>query len=47
MYGLYQHKLSFGARWVEQVGAHERVVRGWRYGLGRATGRLAALAGRR
>ena len=47
MWGLYQHKLSFGARWIEQVGAQERIVRGWRYGLGRVTGRLAATAGRR
>jgi lipid II:glycine glycyltransferase (peptidoglycan interpeptide bridge formation enzyme) len=46
MWGLYQHKLSFGAHWVEQVGAQERVVRGWRYGLGRVTGRVASLAGR-
>lgn len=47
MWGLYQHKLSFGARWIEQAGAQERIVRGWRYGLGRVTGRLAATAGRR
>lgn len=47
MWGLYQHKLSFGARWIEQAGANERVVRSWRYGLGRVTGRLAAVAGRR
>ena len=25
MYGLYQHKRSFGGRWVELTGAHERV----------------------
>lgn len=47
MWGLYQHKLSFGARWIEQVGAHEVVLRGWRYGLGRLTGRAAAALGRR
>jgi hypothetical protein len=46
MWGLYQHKVSFGARWVEQAGAQELVLRGWRYGLGRLTGRAAAL-GRR
>jgi lipid II:glycine glycyltransferase (peptidoglycan interpeptide bridge formation enzyme) len=27
MYGLYEHKRSFGAAFVEQVGAHERVLR--------------------
>ena len=27
MYGLYQHKRSFGGRWVELAGAHERVDR--------------------
>jgi len=47
MWGLYQHKLSFGATWVEQVGAQERVIRGWRYGLGRLTGRLASIGDRR
>jgi lipid II:glycine glycyltransferase (peptidoglycan interpeptide bridge formation enzyme) len=41
MHGLYEHKRSFGASWVEMTGAHERVLRGWRYGLGRLTGRLA------
>jgi lipid II:glycine glycyltransferase (peptidoglycan interpeptide bridge formation enzyme) len=46
-FGLYQHKLAFGARWVEQAGAREIVLRGWRYGLGRLTGRLAAVADRR
>lgn len=46
-WGLYQHKLAFGARWVEQVGAHELVLRGWRYGVGRLTGRLAGSVGRR
>ncbi len=37
MYGLYRHKQAFGAIWVEQAGAHERVVRPWRYRLGRTT----------
>jgi lipid II:glycine glycyltransferase (peptidoglycan interpeptide bridge formation enzyme) len=46
MFGLYEHKRSFGAEWVEMTGAHERVIRPWRYGLGRLTGRLARLAGR-
>jgi lipid II:glycine glycyltransferase (peptidoglycan interpeptide bridge formation enzyme) len=42
-YGLYQHKRSFGAEWVELAGAQERVARPWRYALGRAI----AAAGRR
>jgi lipid II:glycine glycyltransferase (peptidoglycan interpeptide bridge formation enzyme) len=46
MYGLYAFKRSFGAEWVEQVGNHEWVARRWRYGAGRVTGRLAALARR-
>jgi lipid II:glycine glycyltransferase (peptidoglycan interpeptide bridge formation enzyme) len=40
MYGLYQHKRSFGAEWVELPGAHERVIRSWRYLAGRATARV-------
>ena len=40
MYGLYQHKLSFGARWLELTGAHERVARPARYAAGRVTSRL-------
>jgi lipid II:glycine glycyltransferase (peptidoglycan interpeptide bridge formation enzyme) len=39
-YGLYQHKKSFGAEWVELTGAHERVARPMRYVAGRT---LAAL----
>ncbi|TAK00360.1 MAG: peptidoglycan bridge formation glycyltransferase FemA/FemB family protein [Chloroflexota bacterium] len=46
MYGLYEHKRSFGATWVELSGAHERIVRPRRYALGRAAARLARLAGR-
>ena len=44
MWGLYQHKLSFGGRWLELAGAHERVIRPRRYAAGpihgprRATG---------
>ncbi|HKG57163.1 MAG TPA: GNAT family N-acetyltransferase, partial [Candidatus Limnocylindrales bacterium] len=34
MYGLYQHKLSFGARWLALSGAHERVIRPNRYRAG-------------
>jgi lipid II:glycine glycyltransferase (peptidoglycan interpeptide bridge formation enzyme) len=41
MAGLYEHKRSFGARWVELLGAHERVLRPWRYTLGRLTGKAA------
>jgi lipid II:glycine glycyltransferase (peptidoglycan interpeptide bridge formation enzyme) len=46
MAGLYEHKRSFGATWVEMTGAHERVLSGWRYGAGRVTARLARLARR-
>ncbi len=47
MYGLYAFKRSFGAEWLEQAGAFEWIARPWRYGLGRVTGRAAAMAGRR
>ena len=40
-YGLYEHKRSFGARWVALAGAQERVARPWRYEIGRVTSRLA------
>lgn len=40
MFGLYQHKRSFGAEWVELPGAHERVLRPWRYAAGRIAARL-------
>ncbi len=46
MAGLYEHKRAFGAGWVEMIGAHERVVRPWRYQLGRLTGRVARGLGR-
>jgi hypothetical protein len=46
MYGLYMFKRSFGAEWVEQVGNHEWVARPWRYGAGRVTAKVAALARR-
>ncbi len=45
-YGLYEHKRSFGARWVAMTGAHERVIRPWRYRVGRVTGRLARVIAR-
>ncbi len=41
MAGLYEHKRSFGASWVEMLGARERVIRPWRYGVGRLTTRAA------
>ena len=40
-HGLYEHKRSFGATWVELAGAHERVARPWRYAAGRVTARIA------
>ena len=33
-WGMYQHKASFGAEWVESAGAHERVLRPWVYRAG-------------
>lgn len=45
-FGLYQHKVAFGGRWVELAGAHERVIRPWRYGAGRIAARLLRVAGR-
>lgn len=46
MAGLYEHKRSFGATWVEMIGAHERVIRPWRYGLGRLAAKATRVAGR-
>ena len=46
MFGLYEHKRSFGAHWVEMTGAHERVIRPWRYLAGRAAARAARLVRR-
>ncbi len=43
MWGLYQHKLSFGGRWLELAGAHELVIRPNRYRAGRAASRVARL----
>ncbi len=45
-YGLYEHKRSFGAEWLEMAGAQERVARAWRYTAGRATTKLARTLGR-
>jgi lipid II:glycine glycyltransferase (peptidoglycan interpeptide bridge formation enzyme) len=41
MAGLYEHKRSFGAASVEMIGAQERVIRPWRYRVGRLTTRVA------
>ncbi len=43
MYGLYQHKLTFGGLWVELAGAHERVIRRPRYLAGRVAARIARI----
>jgi lipid II:glycine glycyltransferase (peptidoglycan interpeptide bridge formation enzyme) len=40
MFGLYQHKRSFGAEWVELPGAHEKVIRPTRYLAGRVAARV-------
>jgi lipid II:glycine glycyltransferase (peptidoglycan interpeptide bridge formation enzyme) len=45
-FGLYEHKRSFGAQWVELAGAHETVIHAWRYRAGRVTGRLARTVSR-
>ena len=46
MWGLYQHKRSFGATWLELSGAHERVIDPVRYGAGRIAAGLARATGR-
>jgi hypothetical protein len=43
-FGLYEHKRSFGATWVELAGAQERVIRPWRYGAGRVLARARRAA---
>jgi hypothetical protein len=40
---MYQFKESFGARWVELTGAHQRTMRPMRNLAGRVIGKLAAL----
>jgi lipid II:glycine glycyltransferase (peptidoglycan interpeptide bridge formation enzyme) len=45
-YGLYEHKRSFGAEWVDLAGAHEHVARPLRYASGRVTHRLARVLAR-
>jgi hypothetical protein len=39
-WGLYRHKLSFGGQWLELAGAHETVLRPWRYAVGRLIARI-------
>jgi lipid II:glycine glycyltransferase (peptidoglycan interpeptide bridge formation enzyme) len=46
LYGLYQHKQSFGGRWLELTGAHERVYDPGGYRAGRIASRVARLARR-
>jgi lipid II:glycine glycyltransferase (peptidoglycan interpeptide bridge formation enzyme) len=46
LYGLYQHKRSFGGEWLELAGAHERVTDARGYALGRALQRAARLVRR-
>ena len=41
LYGLYRHKVSFGGRWLELTGAHERVYDGRGYRAGRLASRVA------
>ena len=41
LYGLYQHKTSFGGRWLELTGAYERVYDPSGYRLGRLADRMA------
>ena len=46
LYGLYQHKASFGGRWLELTGAHERIYDPRGYRAGRVAGRLTRLVRR-
>jgi lipid II:glycine glycyltransferase (peptidoglycan interpeptide bridge formation enzyme) len=46
MAGLYEHKRSFGAGWVEMTGAHERVSKPLRYAMGRLTARAERILDR-
>jgi lipid II:glycine glycyltransferase (peptidoglycan interpeptide bridge formation enzyme) len=46
MWGLYQHKRSFGGEWLELTGAHERVLDPNRYRIGRFASRAKRLIGR-
>jgi lipid II:glycine glycyltransferase (peptidoglycan interpeptide bridge formation enzyme) len=46
LYGLYQHKQSFGGRWLELTGAHERVYDARGYQAGRLASRVGRLVTR-
>lgn len=46
MYGLYQHKRSFGGEWLELTGAHERIIDAGLYRIGRVAAKVARLLGR-
>jgi peptidoglycan pentaglycine glycine transferase (the first glycine) len=46
LYGLYQHKQSFGGQWLALTGAHERVVDPRGYTIGRLASRAARLVRR-
>ena len=46
LYGLYQHKASFGGRWLELTGAHERIHDPRGYQVGRLASRLTRLVRR-
>jgi lipid II:glycine glycyltransferase (peptidoglycan interpeptide bridge formation enzyme) len=41
LYGLYQHKQSFGGQWLALTGAHERVFDPRGYQIGRLATRAA------
>jgi lipid II:glycine glycyltransferase (peptidoglycan interpeptide bridge formation enzyme) len=43
MYGLFEMKERFGARWIDLAGNHEWVARPWRYAAGRVALRLSRL----
>lgn len=45
-HGMLAFKESFGARWIELSGAHERILSPVRYSLGRLTSKAAAVVGR-
>lgn len=46
LYGLYQHKQSFGGQWLALTGAHERVFDPRGYQIGRLASRAARVIGR-
>ncbi len=43
MWGLYQHKRSFGGAWLELAGAHEKVLDANRYRVGRLAAKATRL----